>query len=101
MTAKHDDLAKNAPKFVVRLYDDLHMQIQSLAKYHRRSMNAEILMALEDRVANHDLARALAIRERALTERIMALEDAISGLINANNVFDQEKAMKICEHLVV
>jgi predicted HicB family RNase H-like nuclease len=37
-------------KFVVRLPKDLHAQLAALAKRNRRSMNSEILLAIEQAV---------------------------------------------------
>lgn len=41
---------RDADKYVVRFPDGLRDQIKALAKANRRSMNAEIVFALEERM---------------------------------------------------
>lgn len=45
-------------KFVIRLPDGIRHEIKELAKVNRRSMNAEIVLAIEDHIKRLEKARA-------------------------------------------
>ncbi|NBF04293.1 Arc family DNA-binding protein [Pseudomonas sp. Fl5BN2] len=52
-------------KFIVRLPDDLHSQVKSIAKEQNRSMNHEIVNRLEKSLVDDE--------SRELSEKIVAL----------------------------
>ncbi|WP_025126660.1 Arc family DNA-binding protein [Pseudomonas sp. PH1b] len=69
-----------AQKFIVRLPDDLHAQVKSIAKVQNRSMNNEIVNRLEKSLADDT---AYELSEKLLTlllKKVESLEKQIECL---------------------
>ena len=93
--------SRDAPKFVLRLYEQLHEQIYYLAKDQRRSMNAEIICALENRVEVSVLQKEVEMKERALLDRISTLEECIRMFKSAEGPVEVNRAAEVARAIVV
>ncbi|MFK4132464.1 Arc family DNA-binding protein [Pseudomonas luteola] len=89
------------PKFVVRMNEELHERVSELSRYNRRSMNAEILSALEDRVEVEEIRREMRIKDRAFTDRIFRLEQALKELLETDPTSDHFEIAKSKGSLVL